>query len=52
MTDEAIAHELKRQREILEKYPPETQVWLAASRIVHHLAGEQKRRAQAAQSQG
>jgi hypothetical protein len=50
MTDEAIAEELRRQRDLLEKYPPDSAVWIAASRIVHHLSAEKRRRETAAKS--
>jgi hypothetical protein len=44
MTGEAIREELKRQRALLEKYTPDSQLWLTAMRIIHHLTAEQRRR--------
>jgi hypothetical protein len=45
MSDEAIAAELLQQQRIQNKYPPTSQMWITAARIIHHLSSEQERRA-------
>jgi hypothetical protein len=47
MSDAEIAAELKRQYEIQRNNGAESQMWLAAARIIHHLTKERERRARA-----
>lgn len=44
MSDAELEREAERQREIQKNNRPDSQLWLAASRIIHHLAAETARR--------
>jgi hypothetical protein len=44
MSDEQLLAELEKQQEIQKRNPPDSERWIAASRIIHHLATENRRR--------
>lgn len=44
MSDADLIAEIEKQAGIQRKYPPNHQMWIAASRISHHLAREKERR--------
>jgi hypothetical protein len=44
MTDQELHAEAKRQQEIQKRNRPDSQLWMAASRIIHHVAAEIARR--------
>jgi hypothetical protein len=47
MSDTEIAAELKRQYQVQRDNGAETQMWMSAARIIHHLTTERERRARA-----
>lgn len=47
MDDDAIAAELRKQYQVQRSNGAESQMWIAAARIIHHLTAERERRRRA-----